>query len=358
MRKKLLMIRFSALGDVAMLAPVVKELAAALPELDVTVLSQPFCAPLFRGLGSNVSFIGADIKREYHGVKGLERLFGELDGMGFDYVADMHGVLRTHYLRVRFRMNGYAVARIDKRRGDRKRLTACGDKKVMRQLSTSFEKYRGVLRRLPIEGIGRLDAYAGAEDGGPVMSFGSVDKEVSAMLGSDGGRRIGIAPFAAHEGKIYPLEKTERVVELLTERQPGVRIYLFGGGGRERERMLSWQRRWPRNVVAASPVLRSMERELQLMSRLDVMLTMDSANMHLASLVGTRAVSVWGATHPFAGFLGWRQREDDCVQLDIPCRPCSIFGNKPCFRGDFACMNGISPEMIVERVMQNNLEKE
>lgn len=312
------MIRFSALGDVAMLAPVVKELAAALPELDVTVLSQPFCAPLFRGLGSNVSFMGADIKGEYRGMKGLERLFGELDKMGFDYVADMHGVLRTHYLRMRFRMSGYAVARIDKLRKERKLLTADGGKKVMRQLSTSFEKYRRVLRRLPIEGIDRLGTCASKADGGPVITFDSVDAEVSAMLGSDACQRVGIAPFAAHAGKIYPPEKMERVVELLTARQPGVRIYLFGGGGKERE----------------------------------VMLTMDSANMHLASLVGTRAVSVWGATHPFAGFLGWRQREDDCVQLDMPCRPCSIFGNKPCLRGDFACMNGITPEMIVERVMR------
>lgn len=352
MRKKLLMIRLSALGDVAMLAPVVKELAAALPELDVTVLSQPFCAPLFRGLGSNVSFMGADIKGEYRGMKGLERLFGELDKMGFDYVADMHGVLRTHYLRMRFRMSGYAVARIDKLRKERKLLTADGGKKVMRQLSTSFEKYRRVLRRLPIEGIDRLGTCASKADGGPVITFDSVDAEVSAMLGSDACQRVGIAPFAAHAGKIYPLEKMERVVELLTARQPGVRIYLFGGGGKEREVMLSWQRRWPSNVVAASPALRSMERELQLISRLGVMLTMDSANMHLASLVGTRAVSVWGATHPFAGFLGWRQREDDCVQLDMPCRPCSIFGNKPCLRGDFACMNGITPEMIVERVMR------
>ena len=90
--------------------------------------------------------------------------------------------------------------------------------------------------------------------------------------------------------------------------------------------------------------------ELELMRGLDVMLSMDSANMHLASLVGTRVVSVWGATHPYAGFLGWGQRAEDCVQKDLPCRPCSIYGSKPCRYGDYRCLNSITPEEIVKAV--------
>ena len=93
-----------------------------------------------------------------------------------------------------------------------------------------------------------------------------------------------------------------------------------------------------------------MYQELILMSHLDVMVSMDSANMHLASITGTKVVSVWGATHPYAGFMGWRQSEDNAVQLPLACRPCSIFGNKPCRRGDFACMTGIKPEMIFEKI--------
>lgn len=77
---------------------------------------------------------------------------------------------------------------------------------------------------------------------------------------------------------------------------------------------------------------------------------MDSANMHLASLVGLRTVSVWGATHPYTGFLGWRQRTRDVVQLDMTCRPCSVFGDRPCFRGDYHCLAGITPKMIIEKL--------
>lgn len=347
---KLLMMRFSALGDVAMLVPVVREVVRALPEVEVTVLSQPRCAPLFEGLGDGVTFIGADIKGEYRGMKGLGRLFRRLDAMRFDCVADMHGVLRTHYLSLRFRLAGYKVAQICKQRHERKSLIAPAGEKVLRQLTTSFEKYRDVLHRLPIDGIGRLDMYVAAERKEPVLRFDTVDGEVERLSACRGGMLVGIAPFAAHTGKIYPLEKMERVIERLLERRPSATVYLFGGGGAERDRMLEWQERWPGNVVAASPVLRSMGKELQLMSRLDVMLSMDSANMHLASLTGTRVVSVWGSTHPFAGFLGWGQSATDCVQVSLPCRPCSVFGNKPCRRGDFACMHGISAEQIVERI--------
>jgi ADP-heptose:LPS heptosyltransferase len=94
-----------------------------------------------------------------------------------------------------------------------------------------------------------------------------------------------------------------------------------------------------------------MKEELALMSHLDVMVSMDSGNMHLASLVNTPVVSIWGATHPLAGFLGWNQSEKNVVQTDMPCRPCSVYGNKPCMRNDYACLNQITPESVVQRIL-------
>ena len=86
------------------------------------------------------------------------------------------------------------------------------------------------------------------------------------------------------------------------------------------------------------------------MSHLQVMISMDSANMHLASLVNTPVVSIWGATHPYAGFMGWNQRYENAAQVELDCRPCSIYGNKPCLRGDYACLKNISPEQIISKV--------
>ena len=95
-----------------------------------------------------------------------------------------------------------------------------------------------------------------------------------------------------------------------------------------------------------------MGRELVLMSHLNVMLTMDSANMHLASLVHVPTVSVWGATHPYAGFGGFQVKGSEVIQLPLECRPCSIYGKTPCYKGTFECMRKISPAVIADAVLK------
>lgn len=337
--------RFSALGDVAMLSPVVKEVAEEHKDWNITVMSQPFCAPLFDDIASNVKFIGKDVKKAYKGVSGLYRLFCELDAEKYDYVVDCHDVLRTKMLRFFFRMHGYKVARIDKHRELRKVITAPAEKKVLKQLPTSFDNYRTAIAKIT-EGA-KVDGGGKTADGAKIAAKmrtadGTLAKGTSAAV-----KRVGIAPFAAHQGKIYPLDRMEKIIELLG---PDREVILFGGGGKEKEIMQGWADRFP-HVRLASETHKGLREELKLMRLLDVMVSMDSANMHLASLVGTRVVSVWGATHPFAGFLGWGQRQEDCVQVDLPCRPCSIYGNKPCLRGDMACMNMIAPDMVVKAIL-------
>lgn len=424
----LLIIRFSAMGDVAMTVPVVKSLAQQYPDLRITVLSKPFARTLFDGLAPNVSFMGADIKGEYHGIKGLNALYRRLTAKNFTAIADLHSILRSSYLRMRFNFDRYRVAHIDKHRAMRRALTATNNKQLV-QLPTPFEGYADVLAQLgypvninftsifPPEGgdlkliapfingksksgeakalskeekaLGEETVCEGAEakilskekegkrekekvlseekegkrEEAKVLSEGAEGKreeekvlsekeeeEVKAeSLKPRGEKWIGIAPFAAHKGKIYPLEKMERVIELLLEREPNCRIFLFGGGAEERELLTQWESRHDRCTCA---LLGSLYNELVLMSHLDTMVSMDSANMHLASLTGTRVVSVWGATHPFAGFMGWNQSPADAVQTTLPCRPCSIFGNKPCLHGDYPCLNSITPEEIVERVLK------
>jgi ADP-heptose:LPS heptosyltransferase len=160
---------------------------------------------------------------------------------------------------------------------------------------------------------------------------------------------IGVAPFAAHEGKTYPPRLMHQVIEQLIKKYPKARIFLFGRGPQEEQYFTQWCEQHAACVYTGKQ-LENMHQELILMSHLDVMVSMDSSNMHLASLTGTPVVSIWGATHPYAGFMGWGQTEENAVQISLDCRPCSIFGQKPCLRGDYACMRNITPENIVEKV--------
>ena len=333
--KKLLVIRFSALGDIAMTVPVIHDLAMQYPELDITMLSREMARPLFERMPQNVHFFVADLKGRHKGLLGLCRLWRDAHLSDFDYIGDFHDVLRTWWLRAEGCLRRKKVAKIDKGRKGKKALTRQKNK-VFVQQATSFERYAKVLEQLgfPIkQQFVKLDYSA----------FCETQK-------ADNETWVGIAPFAKHPAKVYPLEKIEQVIKALSERE-NTRVFLFGGGAEESRQIESLCAKY--NNVLPAKSQQSLRGELALMGQLDVMLSMDSANMHLASLVGTRVVSIWGGTHPFAGFLGWNQKAEDCIQLDLPCRPCSVYGNKPCSRGDYACMNGITPEQIIGKLSSN-----
>ena len=130
--------------------------------------------------------------------------------------------------------------------------------------------------------------------------------------------------------------------------QPGVEVLLFGGGPKEKAILEGWEKAIPSTISLAGKF--PLSTELHLLNACKVVVSMDSANMHLASLVNTPVVCVWGATHPYAGFNGYGQNLANAVQIDMDCRPCSIYGNKPCKKGDYPCMNSIPPKVVVEKV--------
>ena len=337
--KRILIIRFSAFGDVAMTIPVICSLGKQYPQLDITVLSRDKWEPLFASLPGNIHFMGVDFIRCYKGFQGLNRLYCELKAMRFDYVADFHSVLRSRYLCFRYKMHLVPVAFIDKgRRGKRKLVRR--RKKVLQAQKPSFNRYADVLKDLgfPID----IDFVSIYKTGKGDFSL------IQSLIGEKIGKKwIGIAPFAKHKGKIYPLAKLERVIAYFAAR-PDVKVFLFGMGIHEHEVINDWVGKYPSLFSICDKM--DLHAELVLMSYLDVMLSMDSANMHLASLVDTPVVSIWGSTHPFAGFMGWRQLPSNVIQRDLSCRPCSVYGQKTCWKGNYECLTLITPEEIIEKV--------
>lgn len=329
------------MGDVAMTVPIVSSLARQYPHVRITVLSKPFARAFFEDLAPNVGFMEADIKGEYRGVKGLNALYRRLSAKHFTAIADLHNTIRSKYLRMRFNLSRNNVEHINKHKCGRRKLISQHHKKAEQQ-PTSFQNYADVFRKLgyPVD-VKFTSIY---ENNPPQLPEAIKTKQ-------EGEKWIGIAPFAAHRGKILPVEKMELVIQMLTKKLPDSKIFLFGGGKTELEQLGSWASKFPQCSCVAS-LLNGLKEEIMLMSQLDVMLSMDSANMHLASLVNTPVVSIWGATHPFAGFMGWNQSAENAVQVDLSCRPCSVYGKKPCHRGDYACLNWISPETIVQKVMR------
>lgn len=334
--------RLSALGDVAMTIPALYDAALASPGQRFVMVTRSAFKGIFLDLPANLTVVGIDPHAEhYRGVKGMWRLFRELRrDYGMTCFIDLHDVLRSKMIRLFCRLAGIRRSVIDKGRADKKRLTRDGHK-MMEPLRPMTQRYRDTFLRA---GLPCPESFAGYEKPVP----GSKAAEITGNH-SAGEHLVGIAPFARHRGKIYPTELMEQVVAGLMA-DPSVRIILFGGGGDEAATLSAWAEKYGQRVMSLAGKKLGFEVELGVMSLLDCMVSMDSGNMHLASLAGTSVVSVWGATHPYVGFGGWRQDASGCVQLPLECRPCSVFGDKPCKSGDYRCMTGIAPEVIISKI--------
>lgn len=336
MPDSVLIIRFSALGDIAMTVPVVLSACKQYPGTHFTMLTSKMGEKIYRavmGDTPNLTVRGVNLKKDYKGIWGLNRLFRKLKREKFDAVVDLHDVLRTKWLRFRFKLRGTPRAVIDKGRSEKKALVAHA---LDKQLKTSVQRYLETFEKVGLPVTIDYDARAIAERFQPHI------QESEALA-------IGIAPFAQHAGKIYPKEQMQSVIRLLLAAEPDAHIYLFGGPDEQAE-LDVWASQ-DENHIHNIAGRQAIGDDVALMAQLDCIVTMDSANMHLASLVGTRVVSIWGATHPKAGFFGFRQQESDIISLPLDCRPCSIYGNKPCQHGDYRCLTGIQPQTIVDKVL-------
>tara|TARA_R110002073_G_scaffold216229_2_gene376479 strand:- start:44147 stop:45178 length:1032 start_codon:yes stop_codon:yes gene_type:complete len=333
----ILIIRLSAMGDVAMTVPVVRALIDRHPEIEITIVSKPFLKPLFEDI-SNVSFVSAEVKGKHKGVLGLYQLFKELRNRKITHVADFHNVLRSKILRRFFSLTNVKIAFIDKGRAEKKALTKEVNK-VFKQLKTSHQRYADVLSKL---------GFKINIDNPKPLKKKTLSTNVIELVGEKESSWIGIAPFAAFDGKVYPLHLMEQVISELSSK--GLNLFLFGGGKKETEILNSLEVKYE-NVLNIAGKL-SFKEEIELISSLDIMVSMDSGNAHLAAAHNIKTITLWGVTHPFAGFAPYNQPLDYCILPDLkkyPKIPCSIYGNKV-FDGYENTIESISPNEVIKKV--------
>ena len=333
-KQHILVIRLSAMGDVAMTVPVLRALIKNYPDIKITVLTREFFAPFFRDL-SNVTVFPAEVKKRHKGVLGLWKLSNELKVFKIDAIADLHNVLRSQILKLFF--FGKQTIQIDKGRAEKKDLISGGN---FQQLKTTHQRYADVFNKLGYN----LDLSNPTFPERAVLST-----EMQVFLGHNFKKIIGIAPFAAHAGKMYPLNLMKQVIEALSK---DYQIVLFGGGKQEIEALTAIENSFD-NVVNAAGKL-NLNEELDLISNLDGMLAMDSGNAHMAAMMGVKTITIWGVTHPFAGFAPFNQPNDYALVAnkdEFPEIPTSIFGNK--YPENYKEAAGsITPETVVRKVTE------
>ena len=334
-KEHLLVIRLSAMGDVAMTIPVLKALKNAYPQLKITVLTRAFFTPIFSQL-SNVTVFEADVKEKHKGFFGLRKLYKELKKEKFTAVADLHNVLRSNILKRFFSFSKIPFIQINKGRAEKKALTASKNK-VFKQLKTTHQRYADVFEEL---------GYNLNLDDSCFLHKEQLTEIAQEIAPKDHRKWIGIAPFAAFNGKTYPIKLMEEVVAKLNKTN-NYSILLFGGGEVEKNILQQWENNYS-NCISMVGKFKLID-ELSVISNLDAMLSMDSGNGHLSAMYGVPTITIWGVTHPFAGFYPFGQPQENAILADrkkFPLVPTSIYGNKFPVGYD-KVMQTITPEEVV-----------
>ncbi|NNK12235.1 MAG: glycosyltransferase family 9 protein, partial [Flavobacteriaceae bacterium] len=305
------------MGDVAMTVPILLALSRENPNLKLLVLTRPFFAPIFEKV-PNTSVFTADLKNKHKGLLGIYRLARELKKLPLTAVADLHNVLRTKLLKFFFLGKRVPFIQINKGRKEKRKITSWRNK-VLNPLKTTHERYADVFRKL---------GYSITLSREDVLEICEPTKEVNTFLNRNDKKLIGIAPFAAFSGKMYPLHLMKKALVKLNNTNE-YKIILFGGGKEEAELLSSLSNKYTNcfNVVGKL----TFTEELCLISHLQLMVSMDSGNGHLAAMYGIPTVTLWGITHPYIGFAPYGQPLVNSILADrdqYPAIPTSVYGNK------------------------------
>lgn len=324
------------MGDVAMTVPVVRAFVQQNPNVKITFVSRPFFKPFFEGI-ENVSFFAVDVKKRHKGFFGLIKLYSDLKKLNIDAVADLHNVLRSQVIRTLFSLSGKKVAATNKGRAEKKALTRA-ENKIFQPVKSMVQRHVDTFNKLGL----RVDLSNPKFPEKAILA-----KEIIAISGEKQNFNwIGIAPFAQYESKVYPLDLMQKAIDKLALNSSN-KIFLFGGGNKEIELLNQFSKNKENviNLAGKTPF----QQELQLISNLDVMLSMDSGNAHIAAMLGVKVITLWGATHPFAGFIPFNQPLENCLTSDreqFPLLPTSVYGNKK-VAGYEDVMRTISVEKVV-----------
>lgn len=341
-----MVLKFREFTDVVMTLPVLYSACMCHEGHKFVLVTRPSLVDLFVNRPDNLEVIG--IKTEdYHGLNGPRRLWRELRERHPDVtsVIDLDVDITSRLVTLNARMSGLRTSTVTPPHRNARQLTR-ETNKVMLPLVSARARYREAFFRAGLPVQERFEGLYGLDGHGDETFFAMVSgpKQPGEVW-------IGVAPFAKYRGKSYPTTQMEEVVSLVGNEVENARIFLFGGGDEEGRILAEWAEKY---AFAMSPAVArpGFPAELSLLSHIDVMLTMDSANMHLASLVGTKCVTIWGATHPYCGYKGWHQAESLNLSLPMPCRPCSLYGDKPCYREDYHCLRAIKPRVVADKVKE------
>jgi ADP-heptose:LPS heptosyltransferase len=339
----LLVMRFSAMGDVALLVPAIIAIVAKYPNVQITIVTRGNYTPFFYNI-PNVHVIGFNLKK-FRGLLGIWRLYKEVEKLGpFHKIIDLHASLRSILFSFLYRFKKIPVYKINKGRKEKQEQIRRKNK-ILKPIPHTVERYLKVFEKAGFPATTRRGPWINVDSDAKIYAnefFRSLGLSKKETLW------IGFAPFAGHQLKVWPLYKSIQLVKLIREEFNAI-LFLFGSK-EEMSKLKEIAGDLDRCYIVSGDKL-GIKGELGIMDKLDMMIGMDSSNVHLMALLKKPVIGIYGTTHPYSGFGPYGQEDTGVLQIEnLPCRPCSIYGNTTCYRKDFACMEMIDPQDVIKRI--------
>lgn len=318
---KILVIRFSSIGDIVLTTPVMRCLKSQLaqaeihyatkPEFEFLVNGNPYVSKVLTLKGSLLDFVKL-VRAE-----------------GYDLIIDLHNNLRTRLIKALCAVPSKSVDKLNYRKW-----LVIRNKDVSRLPKLHVvDRYLATVKHLGVENDGQGLDYFFSKGYEPIWGL---DLPASFWVGVIGG---------THFTKRMPSEKW---AELIVVRNS--HIVLLGGKSDEVEAkkilaLLEQSGHLVSNYVGKL----SFNQSAELVSKSSGVITHDTGLMHVAAAFKKRVVAVWGNTFPELGMYAYETERTDFEVKDLPCRPCSKIGFSNCPKGHFSCMNLQNVSLIAEK---------
>lgn len=331
---RILVIRFSSMGDVLLTAPVLKGALDSDPDLQIDFVTKKNFAPYLSGI-ERLNLIEADTDQKHKGLLGLYRLSREIRRISKpEMILDLHEVIRSRVLRYFFAIGGIPVYRIDKGRREKKAYLKVRKRKILKHAT---ERYLEVFKNAGIKAS--IENY-------PFINKDKLEKSTSTRT-----KNIGIAPFARHRAKSWDSQNLPNLLRII-DSKINANFYFYGS---HQDAVNLAKLDFGESKVTIHAGKMNPQDEIDSFCKLDVFLSMDSANMHLADLIGLPVVSIWGGTHPDLGFRPLNQDTNTYLISagNLDCQPCSVYGNKACSLSEskYKCLDTITPEIVSAKIL-------
>jgi|694.fasta_scaffold36101_5 ADP-heptose:LPS heptosyltransferase len=329
--KKVLILRFSALGDILISIPLIRKVALDNPSVHFCYATDNKMTVFTKDI-DNLEIIPIDFKNKYKGICGIIKWARHINFTSFDLVIDIHDVLRTKILKLLFNLYQIKVIVFDKGRKEKQNLINSKDS-IKLPLKLQIDRYAEVFMNSKLlSGKTKFDPLH--------LNISEKSQIVS----------IGLAPFSKHESKMISLKILEEVVSSFKD--TNVKFYIFGFGENEKKAAFEVFSKYDHCEIIINSL--SFEQEVQEIQNLDLMVTMDSANSHLSALFAIPTITIYGPTHPFLGFWPLFQPIENCITPNLnhfPELPVSIFG-KDIPKKYHNVINTIKSDVIIDRINQ------